>query len=296
VAVALLAPLCAMAVEGGSSNYTPGSYGDFGLALPPDPGLHVRNDLSYYRAHEGRSVRQDRVTEASDLELVTELPTLVYVPRRELLGARFAAGVGLPVVGGEISSEGELGRTQRGRYTGIGDLWLLPGSLYWTVHDLNVAWHEEIIVPTAPYDVNRELNGGLNYWSVDTNLAVTYLYEATGSEVSVNGGHIVNTENPATRYRSGQELHLDYMLNQYIGEEFAIGADGFLYRQITGDSGAGAVLGSFEAEAAGVGPALAWTPKIWGKSVDLSVKWLNEFHSMRRFGGNHVIVSLAVDL
>jgi len=51
---------------------------------------------------------------------------------------------------------------------------------------------------------------------------------------------------------------------------------GFYYKQITGDSGAGAVLGDFESEATGIGPALMWATKIRETDVVLSAKWLHE--------------------
>ena len=42
------------AAEGGYSNYIPGFYGDFGLAVEPPTEFSVRNDTYYYSADERR--------------------------------------------------------------------------------------------------------------------------------------------------------------------------------------------------------------------------------------------------
>jgi hypothetical protein len=45
----VIAPF-AHAAEGGYTNYIPGLYGDFGVAVAPDPGFYLQNDLYYYTA------------------------------------------------------------------------------------------------------------------------------------------------------------------------------------------------------------------------------------------------------
>ena len=123
---------------------------------------------------------------------------------------------------------------------------------------------------------------------------MTYLDSEKGREFSFDFGFIYNTENPDTDYQTGKEIHLDYMLNQYFSETFAVGLHGFYLKQITGDSGNGATLGDFKAEAAGIGPALLWTPKIHGKDVPIIVKWLHEFHAENRLKGDHVFASFVL--
>lgn len=52
------------------------------------------------------------------------------------------------------------------------------------------------------------------------------------------------------------------MINQFFTEAWAVGVHGFYLKQLTGDSGDGALLGYFKGEAAGVGPAVLWNTKI----------------------------------
>ncbi len=63
---------------------------------------------------------------------------------------------------------------------------------------------------------------------------------------------------------------------------------------MSGESGDGAVLGDFKAEAAGIGPALLWVPKILGKDVNVIVEWLHEFHAENRLEGDHIFAGFAM--
>ena len=83
------------------------------------------------------------------------------------------------------------------------------------------------------------------------------------------------------------------MVNQFFSETFAVGVHGFYLKQISGDSGSGATLGSFKAEASGVGPAVLWATKIFDQDVTFIAKWLHEYDAERRLEGEHVMFSLA---
>jgi hypothetical protein len=123
---------------------------------------------------------------------------------------------------------------------------------------------------------------------------VTYLNEKTGQDYSVNIGYNYNTENSDTDYQTGEEIHIDYMVNQFFSESWAIGLHGFYLKQISGDSGDGAILGDFKAEAAGVGPAVLWNTRSFGREVTFIAKWLHEFDAERRIEGDHIFASFAM--
>jgi hypothetical protein len=151
-----------------------------------------------------------------------------------------------------------------------------------------------ITAPTGSYDKDEDINSGLNYWSFETNLALSYLHPEKGYEIAFDIGHIYNTENDDTDYQTGQELHLECMLNQFLSETFAIGLQGFFYKQITGDSGSGAILGDFKGEAAGIGPAIMWAGKAGSADLVVSAKWLHEFHAENRLEGDHVFLNFTL--
>ncbi|MGI9509428.1 MAG: SphA family protein [Geminicoccaceae bacterium] len=287
----------AEAAEGGYSNYVPGTYGDFAVAVAPDPGLTLRNDIYYYGADESRAVLQGQVRADVDIALTIDFLTAFYMTERRVLGGRYAFGAVGQLARTDIEAEASTATGSIGiedDKNGPGDVTLIPWSLFWNFGNLHVNFAEYIVAPTGFYDQGDLANNGLNYWSFDTNIAMTYLDPAWGYEVSFDVGYIYNTENTDTDYQTGQEVHIDYMLNQYFSETSAIGVHGFYLDQVTGDSGSGAILGDFKGEAAGIGPALLWTPKIKGKDVNVIVKWLHEFHAEWRLEGDHVFASFAL--
>ena len=287
-----------VAAEGGYSNYIPGTYGDFGMALAPSETWTLRNDIYFYDASTSRSVRSGNLEVGTELDFFMNFTTLVYKPELELFGAQFAAGVFIPLVDVELDTSlsiGDILVSASDSATGLGDIVLIPLLLYWNSGNIHTSVAQFIVTPTGDYDADNLINKGLNYWSFDTNFALTYLNPETGRDFSFNIGHIYNTKNDDTNYQTGQELHLDVAFNQFLSETFAVGIQGFYLKQITGDSGSGALLGDFKAEAAGIGPALLWSTRIGEQGVSFIAKWLHEFHAENRLEGDHVFLSFALD-
>jgi hypothetical protein len=289
------------AAEGGGSNYAPGLYGDFGVAVAPEPGFYLRHDLYFYGGDGGGA----RFTEFGEIRADLEADAATYIFNglkvldRKVLGGRYAFGGCVPVVYSDLSAnvvvEDQLFSIDADR-AAIGDMGIIPVSLFWTFGNLHLNVYESIIAPTGSYDPNRDVDAGLNYWSFDTNVALTYLNPKSGFEISFDLGHIYNTENSDTDYQTGQEIHLDYMVNKFLSDTFALGLQGFFYEQITGDSGSGALLGDFEGEAAGIGPALMWTTKVKKTDLTIGVKWLHEYHTEKRLEGDHLYLNFTFSL
>ncbi len=287
----------AVAAEGGYSNYIPGTYGDFGMALAPAEPWTLRNDIYAYGADMDESVRSGRVEVGAELDFLTNFTTVLYKPDFTLFGGQYAGGVFIPLVSIDIESSIDLGPIeleQDDSASGVGDIALIPFALYWNKGRYHWSFSHFTVVPTGSYDADDAVNPGLNYWSFDTNFALTYLNEETGRDLSFNIGHIYNTENDDTDYQTGQELHLDWALNQFLSETFALGLQGFYLKQITGDSGSGALLGDFKAEAAGIGPALMWSTDVGSQNVVFIAKWFHEFHAENRLEGDHFMLSFAL--
>jgi hypothetical protein len=293
-----LADKDARAAEGGYSNYIAGTYGDFAMAVAPSETWTLRNDLYYYDASTTRSVRSGNLEVGADLQFLMNFTTLLYKPDFTLFGGQYATGFLMPIVDLDIDASLAAGGMRLGAgdtASGLGDVALIPFALYWNNGNFHSSFAQFIVTPTGDYSVNNSINEGLNYYSIDTNYALTYLNPETGRDVSFNIGHIYNTENDDTDYQTGQELHLDVVFNQFFSETFAAGLQGFYLKQITGDSGSGALLGDFKAEAAGVGPALLWNTKIGDQDISFIAKWLHEFHAENRLEGDHIFLSFALD-
>ena len=297
----LFAQATGLAAEGGYSNYIPGTYGDFSMAVEPPDSLTLRNDLYYYQADDQRSVRAGRIDLGAELTFLVNLTTLLYKPDLRLGEIQYAFGALIPLVKNEIEGSLSIGPGDMGGKTsdtsdsaGLGDIVLVPCVLYWNSDNLHANFSQFIVAPTGDYDEEDPINTSLNYWSFDSNIALTYLNPASGWELSANVGYIYNTENSDTDYQSGEEVHMDFAVNHYLSDSFAIGIHGFHLEQISGDSGDGALLGNFEAQASGVGPALLWSTNSAGRPISLIAKWLHEYDAERRIKGDHFIVSIAL--
>lgn len=294
----LSTPGAAVAAEGGYSNYVPGFYGDIALAVEPPDGVSMRNDFYFYSADTDRSIRSGAVEVGVDLDIALDYLTFLHKPGIEIFGAQYAYGATLVYGNVDISATldaGPLSTSVSDDKTSYGDITLTPAIFYWNNGD---KWHFSqsfyVVVPVGDYDVDDVANIGLNYWTFETDFAATYLNPETGQDYSVVLGYGYNTENDDTDYQSGDEVHLDYTINQFLNEEWAIGLHGFYYKQVGGDSGDGALLGDFKAEAAGIGPALMWVPKSMGGDKAFILKWINEYHAENRMEGDHVFASFAV--
>jgi hypothetical protein len=177
--------------------------------------------------------------------------------------------------------------------TALGDITLLPASFYWNSGNWHLNLYEMIVTPTGQYDVDNNINLGRNYWSFDTVFALTHLDMDSGREFSLATGYMINTENDDTDYRTGDELHVDAMFNQFLSETFGLGLHGYYYKQVTGDSGDGAVLGDFKGESYGIGPSFLWIPKAGDGKFSISGNWLHDLEATNRLESDYVVVTLA---
>ncbi len=287
----------AAAAEGAASNYFPGGYGSLLVGLAPEPGP-VFVDLNlFYSAEASRAVLQGRGNVNVDVDAAYILLQGLYTWEAPSLGGRFAIGGYVPL--GYASLDAGL-TTGLGSVaisddeTALGDIGLIPASFYWSAGNWNFNLYELIIAPTGQYDINNNVNVGRNYWSFDTIAAVTWFNEKSGTEVSFIPGLMLNAENPDTNYRTGAELHIDVMVNQFLSETFAVGLHGYAYKQIDGDSGMGTILGGFKGDSVGFGPAISWIPAFGGGKVAVSGKWLHDIDATNRMEADYGALSISI--
>ena len=83
----------------------------------------------------------------------------------------------------------------------------------------------------------RLANIGLNHWSLDAGGGYTYLDAKAGHEFSIVAGFTYNFENEDTNYQNGVDGHIDWAASQFLNEQLHIGLVGYIYYQLSGDSG-----------------------------------------------------------
>ncbi len=305
VAITILVPLLARAEEGGSGHYAPGANASFIDTLPGKPGLAIANFFNYYDASASVSKQLSvpaggLITAGLDATAYSDTVVALYQTKLKLLGGYYAVGVAIPFVWleakGEVQVTGPLGtvtRTKRDKASGIGDITLYPFMLGWTglKGDLKSDVRLGIYAPTGDYDKGELANVGKNYWTFEPTISLSYISSKIGLELTAFAGMDFNTKNAKTHYESGTQFHLDLTVAEHLplfGGVIGIGANGFYYQQISGDSGSGATLGDFKGRTVGIGPVLSYITKAWGKDLVAELKWLPEIDVKNRLEGDYI--------
>lgn len=275
----------AHATESGTSYYFPGAAGTFAAALAPDPGFMLVDQMLFYNAEVDKAVLRGRVDLSVEVDAFYNYIGGFYTFEKPVLGGRLQIGAAVPV--GYVHIDAGLGSLNASdSNTNIGDS-LAIAALYWKTGDFHFKLGETVYMPTGDYSTDNLANVGRNYWGFDTSFAMTYLNMKTGTEISVIPGILFNTENSATDYHSGNEFHVDFMVNQFLAKNFAVGFQGYYYNQVSGDSGDGAKLGSFKGESSGIGPAILWMPNFGNGKLSLIAKWIRDLDHENRMKGDY---------
>jgi len=287
----------AEAAEGGASLYLPGASGDLLLAVAPQPGFLVANTVWFQSGDASAAVLQGRASVDLDVDVVLNLLAASYTFETQVLGGTYTVAAVLPFGYASLDAEltGPLGGTigvSEDSFN-LSDIAIVPLQLNWNVDNFHFKLAETIIAPTGVYDLDNVVNLGRNYWGFDTVGAVTWFNPGSGTEVSVAPGIMFNTENNKTDYKTGTEFHVDFTVNQFFSETFAVGLKGYYYKQVSGDSGSGATLGDFKGESYGIGPGFFWTPKSAGGKLMIMGKWIHDFDATHRFESEYGSLTVA---
>jgi hypothetical protein len=180
----------------------------------------------------------------------------------------------------------------------VSDLVVTPVNLGWHLGQFHIMAFGNFYAPVGSYNPERRLNTGLGRWAVEPNVAVTWLRPDTKypQEASLSMGYTMNFQNPATRYTTGQEFHLEYYLGQHLPKGFAVGLAGYIYNQMTADTGSGASLGAFHGQTIALGPCLSFNNKIGDHAIGLNARYYNEVKVHNRFDGQAFFFTVSLGL
>ena len=226
----------AIAAEGSSAAGPIGGTDIRSAQLPP-PGLYGGTVQLYAEAHKFYDGGGHLVPALSALELARTrvAPFLLYVPNLQLLGGsigiaaivpggtecgrlfeatpkRCIAGVGAPYV--EVVWSRFFGTVRPPRY---------PGA-FPIAEGLTLAFGAGAVIPVGRYSATDAISQGLtignNIWDFAPTVAFTYVTRpilADGTEFSAKLYWNNYLENPATKYRTGDLVNIDFAISEKIG-------------------------------------------------------------------------------
>jgi hypothetical protein len=177
--------------------------------------------------------------------------------------------------------------------SGFGDLYP-RAELRWNAGAHNFLAYTMGGIPVGAYDPDRLANLGIGHAAIDGGAGYTYFDPAKGHELSAVAGLTYNFKNPDTDYRNGIDFHLDWGASQFLSKQFFVGAVGYVYNQITDDSGASPILGGFRSRVAAVGPQMGFIFPVGGMQGFLNLKGYWEFDAANRPEGWNTWVSFAI--
>lgn len=284
-------PRLSHAAEGAMSLYLPGFGGPMAGFLPP-PGVYFSNYFYFYNANVGRRTESNSIQLNVNLDFVADFMQMTYVTKYKIFGASWGMTALFPIIGyGNLSAQlvTGAGNVQRSTSnTGIGDIFISPLILGWHTGNFHFLATLGAYFPTGKYSTSDIVNIGKNRFGIETDFGFTYYnFQKKGPLISAYAGFTFDFENPDTNYKSGHEFHLDFSGMYVWSFGFGAGLNGYFLQQITGDSGSGALLGSFKGRVIALGPVITYDVPMSKKFIlSLGAKYYREFHATNRFKGN----------
>jgi hypothetical protein len=311
-------PKPAVGDEGGVSFWVPGFFGSL-AATPLQPGwafttqfyntsVSAGSDVAFARqVHRGNL--NVNFTGNLNLKLKADAPLQLFLP-----SYTFAT----PVLGGQATFilMGLYGRekttvdgTLTGTFGGPGfTIGAGRSDTTWGWGDLipifTLRWNKGVDnwlvyvtgdIPVGAYDPNRLANLGIGHGAIDAGGAYTYFNEKTGHEFSAALGFTYNLENTFTNYKNGIDMHLDWGVSQFVTKEWQVGLVGYVFQQISCDSGSGDRVGCFESRVVGIGPQIGHIFKIGDSHQGyVNLKGYKEFAAEHRPDGWNVWATFSI--
>ncbi len=293
----------AVADEGGVSFWVPGTYGSL-AAVASQPGWSFATFNEFVSAGANASANFERgggVVAGLNSRVDYRYLAPSYVFATPVLGGQASVGVSGLVMKNTTSVDGTLtgpgGRTIAGSRSdsvaGVGDLYP-AASLRWNLGVNNFMTYVTGDLPVGLYKSQQLANIGIGHGAVDAGGGYTYFHPQTGHEFSAVIGATYNLINPATQYRNGVDAHLDWGASQFLSANFQVGAVGYVYQQLTGDSGSGDRVGSFMSRVVGIGPQIGYLFPVEGMQGYLNLKGYDEFDAHARPSGWNVWLTFSV--
>ena len=303
LALAAFSPLRARADEGGVSFWLPGTYGSL-AAVPSAPGWSFLT-FNYYdsvsAAKNADFVRGGGIVAGVNTHLDFQFVNPSYVFATPVLGGQASIGIEALIGPNTTSAFGTVtgpgGNSISGSRSdsvfGVGDLYPV-GSLRWNQGVNNEMIYLTGDVPVGLYNAQNLANLGIGHGAIDAGGGYTYFDTQTGHKFSAVIGATYNLINPATQYRNGIDAHLDWGASQFLSASLQVGAVGYVYDQLTGDSGSGAKLGPFESRVIGIGPQVGYLFPVAGMQGYLNLKGYGEFDARNRPSGWNAWLTLSI--
>jgi hypothetical protein len=297
-ALAAAAALVTFSPPSTATEYAFSTYGlggnAFGAGVTPPAGTYVTEATAFYSAQIGATVSFGGITlnSGARVEAFSAATNILYVPERKVFGGNLGLSVTIPVghIDVDATLGGPFGLSRSVDGWGFGDV-VSKVQLGWQHGEFAHTLYLQAVAPTGRWDPGFSPIIGLHRPGIDTGWAVTWTDKTKKLQLNGATGFTFNFENTATDYNSGNEFHFEWAAGLEFAPGLLIGVVGYDYRQLTGDSGSGALLGPFKGRVDAIGPGLTYTTLLGQTPFILNVRHHNEFNAHNRWEGNSTVLS-----
>ena len=285
----------ANAAEYALSSYALGQNA-FGAGVTPPPGTYVTEAVGVYTANIGRSITfgDPAVTIGAGAHFRFETAAIngLYVFDHKVLGGNL--GVSATVPAGFMSLDATVGPFSRSiAGGGLGDI-VSKIQLGWQHGEFSQTVYVQAVAPTGRYETGFNPIIGLHRPGIDTGWAFTWANKATSLQLNGALGVTFNFENTATNYKTGDEFHFEWAIGHELAPGLVVGIVGYDYRQFTGDSGSGDVLGSFMGKVDAIGLGASATTLLGKMPVIINIRGYKEFNAENHWEGYSSTMSATI--
>ena len=272
--------------------------------MPLPPGWAFSTVNYYDSVSAGKNVNFQlggAVQAGLNAKIDLQYSTLAYAIPTPVLGGEAVLSMSTVLANNSTSVfgtlTGPLGRTISGarsdNATGFGDLYPVA-SLRWNQGVSNFMTYVTGDIPVGLYSSQNLANIGIGHGAIDSGGGYTYFNPQTGNELSAVIGATYNFMNTSTNYQNGIDGHLDWGASHFFTPNFSLGAVGYVYQQLTGDSGSGDKLGPFMSRVIGVGPQVSFLFPVAGMQGLFNVRGYREFDAQDRASGVNVWFTFSI--
>ena len=170
---------------------------------------------------------------------------------------------------------------------GLGDL-APQFALRWNAGVNNYMAYITGDIPVGLYHSSNLANLGIGHGAIDGGVGYTYFDRKAGNEFSATVGLTGNFENTSTGYTNGIDAHLDLGASKFLTKQLQVGLVGYVYDQLTPDSGCAPLLCPFESRVLGIGPQVGYLFPVGDMQGYLNLKGYKEFDNFDRPDGYNV--------
>jgi hypothetical protein len=302
ISISFLSPQSVLADEGGVPFWMSGQYASM-AAVPSQPGWSLVLMPYVYsgKADKSKNFQHGQSLNAglSARESIF-LFQLGYSAEEKILGGQSYVGVGWgPGANTTTASVSVSGLNtefnKANSVTGSTDIYPLA-SLAWNKGNNNFMTYVTGAIPVGTYSATSLASIGIGHAAMDAGGGYTYLNNTTGLEFSSVVGATYNWMNNQTNYKNGIDSHMDWSLSQFLSQNWQMGIAGYVYYQLTADSGSGNRVGAFKSQVAAIGPQIGYLFNIGKKQAYINLRAYKEFWAQNRVEGYAMISTISIPL